>query len=290
MSDRKPLMQKATAVWLVDNTSLTFEQIAEFCGMHFLEIKGIADGDVAHGVLGKNPVSSGELTREEIKRGEENSNHRLHLAESKVEIPEIKIKKRPRYTPVSRRQDRPNAVLWLLRNHPELKDSQIMRLVGTTKPTILQIRERTHWNSANLQPQDPVTLGLCAQTDLDTEVRKAATRLEKERIARGEPLEPAGTLLPTAETTGYEVPGDSDTGHRMPEHVPSAAEVFSRVVKSDDDESAKEEADAADEAARVLAKLQGMKSADEADEDAEEDEAEASADEPAEEKPAQSGE
>jgi hypothetical protein len=201
MSRQKPLMPKATAVWLVENTSLSFEQIAEFCGLHVLEVKGIADGDVAHGIKGLDPISSGQLTREEIKLAEEAPDHRLVLAESKVAIPEVKSKPGPRYTPVSRRQDRPNAVLWLLRNHPELKDSQIMRLVGTTKPTITAIRDRTHWNSANLTPQDPVALGLCAQVDLDNEVRKAALRLERERAEHRKKLVKAGTLLPTSETT-----------------------------------------------------------------------------------------
>ena len=186
MSDRKLLMPKATAVWLVENTSLTFEQIAELCGLHVLEVKGIADGDVAQGIKGMDPISTGQLTREEIERGEEDHDYHLRIAEAKVDIPEVKTKKGPRYTPVSRRQDRPNAVLWLLRNHPELKDSQIMRLVGTTKPTIAAIRERTHWNSPNLQPQDPVTLGLCSQIDLDNEVRKAARRVEKRAQGAGQ--------------------------------------------------------------------------------------------------------
>ena len=199
---RSPLMPKATAVWLVDNTSLTFEQIAEFCGLHVLEVKGIADGDVAHGIKGMDPISSGQLTRDEISRAQEDSKYRLKLSEPKVEIPEVKTKKGPRYTPVSRRQDRPNAILWLVRNHAELKDSQIMRLVGTTKPTIHAIRERTHWNSANLQPMDPVTLGLCSQTDLDTEVRRAARRLERELKEAEKEQAKAGTLLPADETTG----------------------------------------------------------------------------------------
>jgi hypothetical protein len=194
-------MPKATAVWLVDNTSLTFEQIAEFCGLHVLEVKGIADGDVAHGIKGMDPISSGQLSREEIAAAEDDTTHRLKLSEPKVEVPEVKTKRGPRYTPVSRRQDRPNAILWLLKNHPELKDSQIMRLVGTTKPTILAIRERSHWNSPNLQAQDPVTLGLCSQIDLDGEVKKAAARLERERKEAGI-TEPAktGTLLPAEET------------------------------------------------------------------------------------------
>jgi hypothetical protein len=199
MSNRKPLMPKATAVWLVENTSLSFEQIAEFCGLHNLEVKGIADGDVAQGIKGMDPIASGQLTREEIKRAEADPAYRLKVAESKVEIPQVKTKPGPRYTPVSRRQDRPNAVLWLLRNHPELKDSQIMRLVGTTKPTIAAIRDRSHWNSTNLTPQDPVMLGLCSQIDLDNEVGKAARRIERERKDTSK----SGTLLPAAET----VPG-----------------------------------------------------------------------------------
>jgi uncharacterized protein len=200
-----PLMPKATAVWLVENTALTFEQIAEFCGLHVLEVKGIADGDVAHGIKGMDPISSGQLTREEIEKGQKNSAYRLQLAKPKVQFPEVKTKRVPKYTPVSRRHDRPNAILWLLRYHPELKDSQLMRLVGTTKPTIESIRDRTHWNSASLQPQDPVALGLCSQTDLDAEVRRAARRLERERIEAGLPEEeetaPAGTLLSADETT-----------------------------------------------------------------------------------------
>jgi hypothetical protein len=258
-----PLMPKATAVWLVDNTSLTFEQIAEFCGMHYLEVKGIADGDVAHGVRGKNPVTAGELTREEIKRAEDDPDYKMKLAESKVEIPEIKAKKRPRYTPVSRRQDRPNAVLWLLRNHAELKDAQIMRLVGTTKPTIQQIKDRSHWNSANLQPQDPVTLSLCSQTDLDAEVSKAAKRLEKERIAQGLPPEPAGTLLPTAETTGYVIPGTEpqpDVTDPRDDASISAESVFGNSGNSPNDAEKEQEAADADEAARVFAKLKEMQS------------------------------
>ena len=205
--DRTPLMPKATAVWLVDNTSLTFEQIAEFCGLHVLEVKGIADGDVAHGIKGMDPISSGQLSREEIAAAEEDPSHRLKLSEPKVEVPEVKTKRGPRYTPVSRRQDRPNAILWLLRNHPELKDSQIMRLVGTTKPTIIAIRERSHWNSPNLQAQDPVTLGLCSQIDLDAEVKKAAVRLERERKEAGIVEQPkAGTLLPAEEALAAAAP------------------------------------------------------------------------------------
>jgi hypothetical protein len=165
-----PLMPKATAVWLVENTSLTFDQIAVFCKLHPLEIKAIADGDTAQGIKGLDPILTGQLTREEIATGEADPNHRLRIADPRVRLPEARG---PRYTPVSRRQDRPNAILWLVRHHPELKDSQIMRLVGTTKSTILAIRDRTHWNSTNLTPLDPVTLGLCSQIELDFEVRRA---------------------------------------------------------------------------------------------------------------------
>ncbi|WP_137157036.1 DUF1013 domain-containing protein [Rhizobium sp. FKL33] len=167
------LMPKATAIWLVDNTALSFDQIAQFCKLHPLEIKAIADGEAAQGIKGLDPISTGQLSREEIARAEANPNHKLKLSEPKVRVPESK-RKGPRYTPVSKRQDRPNAILWLVRNHPELKDAQISRLVGTTKNTIQQIRERTHWNSTNLTPMDPVTLGLCSQIDLDMEVDKAA--------------------------------------------------------------------------------------------------------------------
>jgi uncharacterized protein len=169
-----PLMPKATAVWLVENTSLSFDQIAEFCKLHPLEVKGIADGEVATGIKGYDPISTGQLSREEIAKAEANPSHKLVLAHSKVRVPEFKKPRGARYTPLSRRQDRPNAILWLLRNHPELKDAQIMRLVGTTKHTLDAIRERTHWNSASLQPMDPVTLGICSQIDLDMEVNKAA--------------------------------------------------------------------------------------------------------------------
>jgi hypothetical protein len=199
MSD-KPLMPKATAVWLVENTSLTFEQIADFCGLHVLEVKGIADGDVAHGIRGLDPITSGQLSREEIARAQNNAAYRLKISRSKVFIPEIKTKRAPKYTPVSRRHDRPNAILWLLRHHAELRDTQIMRLVGTTKSTIESIRERTHWNSAALQPQDPVALGLCSQIDLDSEVQKAAKRAAEER--KDEPV-PAGVTIQPLEEQPY---------------------------------------------------------------------------------------
>lgn len=190
-----PLMPKATAVWLVENTALSFEQIAAFCRLHPLEVKAVADGEAAQGIKGLDPIITGQLTREEIDKAVRYPEHRLKLADPKVRVPEAK-RRGPRYTPVSRRHDRPNAILWLLRNHPELKDAAIMRLVGTTKTTIQQIRERTHWNAANLAPSDPVTLGLCSQLELDLEVEKAA---------KGMPIREAGdpgaaTLLSVDET------------------------------------------------------------------------------------------
>ena len=225
------LMPKATAVWLVDNTALTFDQIAEFCKLHPLEVGAIADGDAAQGIKGMDPVMTGQLTREEIAMGERNSNHRLRLSEPKVRVPETK-RKGPRYTPLSKRQDRPNAILWLVRNHPELKDAQISRLVGTTKSTIEAIRERTHWNSPNLVPMDPVTLGLCSQIDLDLEVQRAARYLP--------PQESTGeTLLPASET----------------EHLPLGAQ----------DSSSSEEKELDAEA--VFAKLSSMRSTENNDDD-----------------------
>lgn len=169
-----PLMPKATAVWLVENTKLTFDQIADFCKLHPLEVKGIADGEVAAGIKGQDPVTNNQLTREELAQAENDPNYRMKLLESKVKLNIVKVKKGPRYTPVSRRHDRPNAILWLVKNHPELKDAQLMRLVGTTKTTIAAIRERTHWNSQALTPLDPVMLGLCSQIDLDFEVARAS--------------------------------------------------------------------------------------------------------------------
>lgn len=194
------LMPKATAVWLVENTALTFDQIAAFCSLHPLEIKGIADGDVAVGMKGLDPVQAGQLSREEIERAESDENYRLKLLEPKVRMPELKRTKGPRYTPVSKRQDRPNAIQWLLKNHPELKDAQIIRLVGTTKSTIQSVRERTHWNAGNLSPLDPVTLGLCSQMDLDLEVSRAA----KDRPVVAP--DTGATLIPAEITTAAEAP------------------------------------------------------------------------------------
>jgi hypothetical protein len=191
--EQKPLMPKATAVWLVDNTSLTFEQIADFCGLHPLEVKGIADEDVAKGIKGQDPVTSGQLTREAIEEAENNHKLRLKMAPPKHKMPVIKQKKAPRYTPVSKRQDKPDAVYWILRNHSEFTDADIIKLVGTTKATIQKIRERSHWNATNIKAVDPVTLGLCSQLELDLAVSRAAGKREralKRAAKRGETLKP----------------------------------------------------------------------------------------------------
>ncbi len=172
-----PLLPKATAVWLVDNTTLTFQQIAEFTGMHDLEISGIADGEVAIGIKGQNPITSGQLTAEEVKRCEEDSTARLRLHKKKL-APEQK-KKAPRYTPLSKRQQRPEAIAWLVRYHPELADAQIGKLVGTTKPTIAAVRDKSHWNMQNIRPVDPVALGFCTQVELDAAVKRADARRAK---------------------------------------------------------------------------------------------------------------
>ena len=235
MSDA-PLMPKATAVWLVENTSLTFDQIAEFCKLHPLEVKGIADGEVATGIKGHDPIASGQLTREEIAAGEENREHRLTLAVSKVRVPEFKKQRGARYTPLSRRQDRPNAVLWLLRNHPELKDAQMMRLVGTTKHTLDAIRNRSHWNSPNLQPMDPVTLGLCSQIDLDFEVNRAAKERPKVEEDRSQTLVSAEitTARPTP-TSQAEVFGATPAKPKSKEEKIDVDSVFGKLkeVKTD---------------------------------------------------------
>ena len=193
MIENKPLMPKATAVWLVDNTSLTFEQIADFCGLHPLEVKGIADEDVAKGIKGQDPVATGQLTREQIERAEKDPAVRLKMAPPKHKIPPVKMKRAPRYTPVSKRQDKPDAVYWILRNHPEFTDADIIKLIGTTKTTIQKIRERSHWNAPNIKAVDPVTLGLCSQLELDLAVERAAhkrDRLIKRPDGKGESLKP----------------------------------------------------------------------------------------------------
>lgn len=187
MSKRQfPLMPKATAMWLVENTGLSFKQIAEFCGLHELQVKAMADGDAGSNITPTNPVYNGELTQEEIDRAQNNPNAKLHLKQTSLPQPAARTKG-PRYTPLSKRDDKPNAVAWMLKNHPELQDSQIVRLIGTTKDTIQKVRDRTHWNSANIKPSNPVLLGLCKQADLDSSVRRAQRKLEREGKALPKP-------------------------------------------------------------------------------------------------------
>jgi len=190
-----PLMPKATAVWLVENTTLTFEQIGAFCGLHKLEVQAIADGDVAAGILGLNPVMNGQLTAEEIKRCE--SEPRAHLKMVRTDLPQpVARAKGPRYTPVSKRADKPDAVAYLVKTHPELLDAQIARLLGTTKDTIAKVREKSHWNAQNIKPRNPVLLGLCKQSDLDAALKRAARRVAREQKAAG------GSLPPAMDETG----------------------------------------------------------------------------------------
>jgi len=242
-----PMMPKATAVWLVDNTTLTFEQVAAFCGLHPLEVQAIADGEVAVGMAGLDPIANDQLTAEEIKRCEGDPKARLELSKSDIPLPQTRAKG-ARYTPVSKRQDKPDGIAWLLRTFPELTDAQIGRLLGTTKPTITAIRDRTHWNSPNIRPRDPVDLGLCSRAELDEAVQKArrtaTNRAKREaREARKAGLVPetadtaeanapelageaAGPLLGSAHAPAEAppVPADEPTSPRGP--APTAANVF----------------------------------------------------------------
>ncbi|EEW58412.1 FIG01073002: hypothetical protein [Tritonibacter mobilis] len=244
----KPLMAKATAVWLVDNTTISFKQIADFVGMHELEIQGIADGDVAAGVKGFDPIANNQLTQDEINTAENNPLHKLKLKFNAAAAGEEK-RRGPRYTPLSKRQDRPNSILWLVKFHPELADAQIAKLVGTTKPTIQSIRERTHWNIANMEPIDPVALGLCKQSELDAAVQKAA----KKRAAEGgvmsdderrklvsteQSLEmDAEPKIPTA-IEGLETftLGSSDDEDKKEDEIVDADSFFNLPASSDEDE------------------------------------------------------
>ncbi len=262
------LMPRATAVWLVDNTTLTFDQIGVFCDIHELEVKGIADGDVAHGILGLNPITKGQLSRVELEKAQDDPSYHMKLSAPKVEVPEIVRRKTPRYTPLSRRQDRPNAILWLLRNHPELRDSEIIKLVGTTKPTIQAIRERTHWNSANLVAADPVGLGLSTQINLDAAVRKAAERSEREKQAEEKEsgiVEESVTLTPAEQVIARktEATQDAEAAERA-DPVPEASEVFASLddKKAEQAKASEDSSDDEDEldADSVFAKLKALKS------------------------------
>jgi hypothetical protein len=196
------LMPKATAVWLVDNSSLTFEQIADFCGLHPLEVKGIADDEVARDIRGADPISNGQLTREELDAAQADPDYRMKAQKSRHAELLKPMKKSPRYTPVSRRQDRPDAIAWFVRNHPEISDTLISKTLGTTKATIEQVRNRTHWNAANIKPVDPVSLGLIGQLELDALVKKAADKKTRDDAKRAA-AEPAGeSLTPLEDARG----------------------------------------------------------------------------------------
>lgn len=217
----QPLMPKATAVWLVENTALTFEQIAEFCNLHPLEVQAIADGEVGTGIQGLDPIANGELTQEEIDRCVNDPNGRL--VQAKTRIPQPRAKPRgARYTPVSKRQDRPDAIAWLLKNYPELGDAQISRLIGTTKPTINAVRDKTHWNAPNIKPQNPVSLGLCTAIDLEKSVLRARRKAEREGRPIPRPVEESepeveASLDPRAAIPTATVPGDLASGGTPPE-------------------------------------------------------------------------
>jgi len=174
-----PLLPKATAVWLIDNTSLSFQQIADFCGLHPLEVQGIADGEVAVGIVGQDPIANGQLTQEELDRCQGDPSARLKISKPTADVPQPR-RRGGRYTPVSRRGDRPDAIAWLVKFHPELTDAQISKLIGTTKATINAVRDRTHWNAQNIRPRDPVSLGICTQLELDEAVQKSAHRRKEE--------------------------------------------------------------------------------------------------------------
>ena len=244
----KPIMAKATAVWLVDNTTLSFRQIADFCGLHELEVQGIADGDVAAGVKGFDPIANNQLEQIEIDRGEKDASYKLKLKFNPAARGEEK-RRGPRYTPLSKRQDRPAAILWLVKFHPELTDGAISKLVGTTKPTIQSIRERTHWNISNIQPIDPVALGLCRQSELDAAVQRAAKKKateggvlsddERRKLVSTEtslgmsPEARIPTAIAGLETFSLSDPREEEEGHRS---VPDADSFFNLPNDDPDDE------------------------------------------------------
>lgn len=210
----KPLMPKATAVWLIENTTLTFDQVADFCGLHPLEVKGIADGEVAAGIVGMDPIANGQLTRDDIERCQKDPQTRLKMAKTAIELPKRKGRG-GRYTPVSKRQDKPDAIAWIVKFHPEVTDAAISKLLGTTKSTIQQIRDRSHWNYQNIRPRDPVGLGLCTQIDLDEAVRKAQGRRAAMKLP--EDQEPPPPPEPEAQAPEGEAEDSS---------VPSVESVF----------------------------------------------------------------
>ncbi len=217
----KPLMPKATAVWLIENTALNFDQIAEFCALHVLEVQSIADDEVAVGMAGYDPIANAQLTQEEIDRCVADPDAQLSMAKSNMPPPTTRTKG-PRYTPVARRQDKPDAIAWLVRTYPDLKDAQISRLVGTTKPTITAVRERTHWNMANIKAQDPVRLDLCTRAELDVALKKAgyATTMEQLHQAQeeAEAEAKAAAKAEAAETGGFDLTEKPSRPPELPEN------------------------------------------------------------------------
>lgn len=232
----KLLHPKATAVWLVDNTTISFKQIADFVGMHELEIQGIADGDVATGVKGFDPVANNQLVQSEIDTAENNPLHKLKLKFNAAASGEEK-RRGPRYTPLSKRQDRPASILWLVKFHPELSDGQVSKLVGTTKPTIQAIRERTHWNIANIQPIDPVALGLCKQSELDAAVQKAAAKRAAEGVVMSD--DERRKLVSTEQSL------EMEAEPKMPTSI-EGLETFSLADDDEDDSDKRSDDDFAD--------------------------------------------
>ena len=244
----QPLMPKATAVWLVDSTTLSFEQIAAFCGLHPLEVQGVADGEVAVGIRGLDPIAAGQVTREEVERCEADPSGRLVMIEPAAEVP--KRVRRARYTPVSKRQERPNGIAWLLKNYPELSDAQVGKLLGTTKATITAVRDRTHWNTQHISPQDPLLLGICGEAELVEALNiarrrqtRAAERKAKEeaRRRRREGIEEPEEAVVTEEvapaiaqpTTEDAAADTSVVQPTEPAAAPTAESVFGKSPSSD---------------------------------------------------------
>ncbi len=247
----RPLMPKATAVWLIDNTALTFEQISDFCGLHMLEIQAIADGEVAVGMQGLDPVRGGELDGDLLKECETDPEKRLQITKVAADHAKQQRKKKTRYTPVSKRQDRPDAIAWLLKNYPELTDAQISKLVGTTKPTINSIRERTHWNISNITAQNPVGLGLCSGNDLEKAISTARARAGTV-AASSDGGRPETTIKDgsVVASSVEEVPGrGTETPAREAESAePTVQDVFGSAAASEEESVEERAVSAIDEA------------------------------------------
>lgn len=226
MANTYPLMPKATAVWLVDNTALTFDQIADFCNLHPLEVQALADGDVNAGIMGMSPIMSGELTAEEIARCEKTTTARLKMIKNDLPKPRVRAKG-PRYTPVNKRQEKPNAIAFLLKTYPQLADVQIAKLIGSTKPTIEAIRSKTHPLTSSIKPADPVMLGLCSGEELEKALKRANRRVEREN---------GGKKAQDSDAAGY---GAGDDAHDAPSMDPGADAVSDQVTEEGADDADK---------------------------------------------------